>query len=177
MSLITTVQAREHIETDLSDAALQRLIDDAEADIVDRFGAHYDAETPLEITCMGGGRMIRFNRPVSDISGVIETVSGVETELSANDYELWYGGRILKRRATGDNPSYYWQGTVTIEYKPVDDTARRIRVLIDLVRLACRYQAVQNEKVGDYSVSNLDYDQERIKLLNSLSNSSGIVIA
>ena len=38
MSIVTPAQIKEHVQTDLVDAAIQRLLDDADAEIIRRLG-------------------------------------------------------------------------------------------------------------------------------------------
>ena len=53
-------------------------------------------------------------------------------------------------------------------YTPLDETAERTRVVIDLTRLAVQYNAVKSEGVGDYKSASVDYEAEREKILSRL---------
>lgn len=174
MSLLTTAEIKTHIETDLPEAALQRLIDDAEALIVEKYGANHST-TPLTLQMDGGERKLFLSRRAASISAVREYDADDETTtLETNDYRF-RKGQYLERLSTGTNPMDYWGTIVEVDIIPVNDTARRKRVLIDLVQLAIRYNAVHSEKVGDYSVTNVDYQVEREKLLKSLSYWKGSI--
>lgn len=172
MPLVTAAQAREHIETDLPDAALQRLIDDAESEIVRRFGPH--APGPVVEEHAGGDPLLFLRRPALSVQSVAEEVAYVVTALDASDYRLRFGGRAIERLPTGPHPRRFWGDLVTVTYAPVDDTPQRVRVLLDLVQLAVAYGAVDSVSVGDYSEQALDYQRERERLLAGLLPGGGL---
>lgn len=170
MPYLTPTQFREHFETDLGDTALGRLIADAESEIDRRFGPAA-AVTEMQ---HGGGRYLFLARPASSVTQVVEAdvtpFGETEVTLSASDYRIWYGGRALERLVTGTNPRDIWGTRVTVTYTPEDDTARRTRVVIDLVKLAVQYTALSSESSGDYSrnTSGTYYQQERERILRAL---------
>jgi hypothetical protein len=171
-ALVSVADVRTHVETDLTDTALQRLIDDADALIVREHGAHGE----LTVTIPGlNERFIFLERPIteaSDISSIVESWSFLAGPLSRTldetDFFVWYGGRGLERLQTGTHPAWGWAERVAITYTPTSDDARRIRVTIDLVRLAAQYEALRGETVGDLSVTFPDYALERAELIASL---------
>lgn len=172
--LLTVAQLREHVQTDLSDAALQRILDAEEGEIVRRYGSHTEASETLQ----GGDRLLFLNRPAASIGEVVETVGVGDTVLDAADYRLWDDGRYLERLTTGANPSLYWAERVTVTYVPADQSAQRRLVLVQLVKLALAYAGLRSESVGgDYSMSTLDYVAEREKLLQSLAPRGGVLFA
>ena len=169
-ALLTVDQLREHIDTDVTDAGLQRLLDEADFDIVKRYGAH--TGTVIEyFTCGAGDSCLYTTRPIGSVSQIIETDRGingdVETTLSANDY-LNDGVRQLRRISGGANSASYWAPRVKVTYTPSGDSARRLVVTIDLVRLACRYDAAASTSLGDVSISHVDYALERERILARL---------
>lgn len=171
MALLTTAQVREHIETDLKDDALTRLIEDADAQIVEVAG-ELNTETDTKIDEVLANALF-LNRRASSITTVVEEVkqgdgSYYSTTLAADDYTLRSEGRIIERLATGTNPRTTWGDTVTITYVPYDTSMKRERVLIDLVKLAVQYNALDSEKVGDYSASQSKYTAKRQALLKEL---------
>lgn len=170
MALLSVPELREHVETDLPDSAVQALIDDADAEIVRRYGPHRDAANPLSIRLMGGHKFLFLTRPIETVDSITETAGGVETELAADDYRVWYEGFALQRRSDGTNVASVWGEEVVIAYVPQDDTAIRQRVAIDLVRLAVQYQALRNERVGDYNAAHVDYREERELLLAAIQD-------
>ena len=173
-TLISPDDLRLAFETDLGDAALQLVIDSADAEIIARFGEH-DAtlDAPLVEQHDGGGRYIFPHRKVDSVVAVTEFWGGPgaeeETELAADDYRLGHGSSSLLRLSTGTNSRGWW-GRVVLNYVPVTDNARRRRVELDLCKLALQYSALGSERAGDYSQSQLgDYQKERERLLSELA--------
>jgi hypothetical protein len=166
-TLMTVSQIREHLETDLTDEALQRILNAEEAEIVQRYGAHATATEMLP----GDGEWLVLERTLSTITSVTEIADSVSTVLATNDYRIWPKGK-LERLVTGTNPRTYWAPVVTVVYVPEDATAQRRGVLIRLVTLAAKYAGLKSESVGsgDYSMSSMDYTAEREALLRSLAS-------
>lgn len=169
-SLLVAADVREHVDTDLSDAALGLLIDDADALIVQRYGPHTGAVTERFMPALGE-RVLFPSRPVDPSIGVTVTRSGVGSStvetVAVTDYVL--DGSAQVRLLAGG----FANQVVTLTYTPVDDRPRRRRVLLDLVRLALRYDALSSSTMGDASVSHVDYDAERQRLLGSLGSAMG----
>jgi hypothetical protein len=167
-TLLTVAQMREHLETDLTDAALQRLLDAEESEIIARYGSHATATETLP----GGGTDVILARTPSTITSLTETLGGGTPPLLlvTDDYRLWPEGR-LERLTTGTNARSSWAPVVTAVYVPEDATAQRRGVLIHLVMLAARYSGLRSESVGsgDYSMTTADYTAEREALLRSLA--------
>jgi hypothetical protein len=173
-ALLTLAQIREHVETDLSNDALQRLIDSEDAEIVQRFGA---LSTQTEIF-KGGSERLFLSRLVSSITSISEEVGETTTTLAADDYELWWS-QELDRDPDGTNGRSTWGERVTVVYVPQTMTAQRTAVLTQLVQLAVRYNGVQQESVGsgDYSATSADYQRERERLLSKLAPRGGVFLA
>lgn len=171
MALLTTDEVRQHVEADLSDEALGRLIDDCEAEIERRFGPLSTEIAVYEEP--GRANNLILERPADSITKVTETIvssdgSEEETELETDDYKLIWEGRFLKRLPGGTNGRRWWGDRVEVEYAPEDESARRKRVLIDLVKLEVRYTASEDERLPDYSARSADYKKERERLLAAL---------
>jgi hypothetical protein len=166
-TLMTVSQIREHLETDLTDEALQRILNAEEAEIVQRYGAHATATE----TWQGNGEWLILERTPSTITSVTETDYNVSTTLATNDYRIWSQGK-LERLSSGTNVRSYWGSVVTVVYVPEDATAQRRGVLIKLVTLSAKYAGLKSESIGsgDYSMSALDYTAEREALLRSLAS-------
>jgi len=172
MSTLTVAELRQHLETDFADDALQLLIDDAEKEIIKRHG-ELNTETDTK-TGETLATALFLKRKAESISTVVEEIKSgdgyEETTLSSNDYKLRYGGRQIERLASGDNPRRTWGDVVTIIYTPKDETERRKRVAIDLVKLAAAYNALDSESAGDYKSQSKKYSAERNKLLKQLES-------
>ena len=179
-SLLTTAQIRELIPTDLSDAALVLLMDDAEAEIELRCGK--TGENAQTETHRGEGSWLYLKRGVeseSDIDSIEETtrqpsVIGTATVdvLAGNDWSLWYNGTALFREPNGDHPrTRGWGDVVVVTYTPAGgeaENSRRKRALVDLVRLSMPDPSKASENSGNYSVTHRDIERERARILRRL---------
>lgn len=167
MALLTVEQVREHVETDLVSDALQRLIDDADGEIIARLGALAAATEVLQ----GGGTFIHLARRASAVTSATERIDDADYPLVAADYELLADGFRVQRKQAGDEPSLRWRGRVTVAYTPESDQASRVRLLVDLVKLAVAYTGDGGSSVGDVRVSTIgDYQAERERLFAALLN-------
>src|SRR5690242_20031079 len=134
MTLLNVDELREHIATSLVDAALQRLLDDAEAAIVQFAGP---VATVTELVD-GGGSTIVLSRPVdlsTDVATVIERSTGFSPITVAVDDWALRGRFVLERLRTGTNGAGSWRGPVSVTYTPADDTATREVVQVELCRI------------------------------------------
>lgn len=172
--LLSADEIRTHVETDLTDTALNRLIDDAEAEIIERHGPHAADGTIVEQHIVQPGeRRVFPRRKLNTGSAVVVTrrlpgaLAADATTATSDEYEVDTLGSI-RLLAQG-----VWGGMlVTITYTPVADAARRSRVLIDLVRIAVRYEGARQAGMGDLSVSHVDYERERSSILARLGRMS-----
>ena len=78
MALLTSTEVRTHVETGLVDAALQRIMDAAEEDIDQKFGAVSSQVDDLE----GKLKSVWTTRPISSITSVVETLGTDDTTLA-----------------------------------------------------------------------------------------------
>lgn len=163
---MTPAELREHVETDLSDDALTRILAAEEAAIVQRAGSA-SSETQY-MTCYGT-RELRLRRDAASITeiGVRAHADEDETALAADDYRL-EPPRTLVRLGGGTNGASGWIGKVRVLYVPTTDTELRERVLVDLCRLAVENRGLESERAGDTSQSFADYQRERNRLLDQL---------
>src|SRR5690242_17886218 len=95
---------RTHFETDLSDAALGRLLNDAYALLTTRYGAQ-GAQT---VVLRSDDRYLVLPQPISsadDIDTIVERQASTDTTLTADEWR-WNGGRILERLTSG-NPTFW----------------------------------------------------------------------
>lgn len=166
MSLLSPAELKEHVETDLGTSALQRLLDDAEGDIVARYG-----ENAAEVDDLtGDGQLLFLTRRAGSITAVTERIYQTDFVLASNDYILRFRGGAMERLVAGSNPRYRWAPRVRVEYVPVDDTARRKRVIIDLCRLAVAHTGLQLSRDGDHDQRQFDdYQGEREAIMSTLN--------
>ena len=168
--LVTADQVREHIGSNSTDTdeLLTRLIEEADAEVVSRYGPH-KIDGPVTEVHPGGSFRLFPHRAVKEIAKVTETDGNVSVVLSDDDYRSWYGGRMLQRLADGSHPRSCWGERVELEFTPVDDDAQRRMAIIRLVQLGLPYSGLQSETVGPYRAQNLDYAKEREAILKQLS--------
>jgi len=169
MALLTVSQVREHVESCLDGDALQRIIDNADAEIIRRLGP---LSTQTEVL-PGVGIFLHLQRRATAITSADERVQpeigdATDFDLSANDYSLLSDGYRVERLVTGDNAASAWRGKVTIVYTPVDEQAQREMLLVNLVKLEERYSGVSSEGVGDVRETQNDYTKERNALFSGL---------
>lgn len=171
---------RTHLETDLSDEALERLMHDACDAITDRVGSL--EQNQIVLRTFSSDRYLFLPKPIDsdeDIESITYRLGNSELVLAETDWR-WIGGRMIERLTGGGESvatSWGWnfvsssgdvEFNTVVVYTPKTMVNRRIRVLIDLVRLATQYTALASERAGDYSSSSLKYKEERAKLINEL---------
>ena len=167
--LVTADQVREHLGSNSvdTDEVLQRLIDEADAEVVSRYGPHSIDGLVTEVHPGGSFRLFP-HRAVKEITKVTETDGNVSVVLSDDDYRSWYGGRMLQRLADGNHPRGCWGERVELEFTPVDTDPQRRMAIILLVQLGLQYSGLKSESVGPYSAQSLDYAKEREAILKQL---------
>ena len=171
MSALTVAQFREHLETDLVDAALQRHIDGAEELIV-KVAGELHTETDVVRYAVGANTLF-LERRASSITTVIEELEIVEgtfetTILAADDYRLLSTNQ-LKRLSSGTNPRATWGNVVTVIYVPESDAFTRLGVTIDLVKLAVQFTGLDSEKIGEWAASQSKYEAKKAATLQKLA--------
>lgn len=168
MPLIDRV--KERTKSELGDAELQALIDEASGEIIRRYGQLGEPMTELH---PGGFISLIPNHPIDpaeDIT-ITETSGATAIELDPTDFRVLTGNRMLQRLATGANPRSVWGDDVELEYTPASDQLQRDEVTIKLVQLSIQYEGVQSDSIDGYASSHLDYQAERERLLASLDRS------
>lgn len=171
MALLTLVQLKEHIEAELADDALQRLLDAAEQTVEERFGVvtlqvdKYVVDDSLYPE--GRDQSVILTREAGSITTVTEQLfSAAADTLAADDYDL--RGLLLERLDTGTNPRQKWGHRVIVTYVPFDDSSQRIPVIVNLVKLELAYRGQKSEKAGDYNMDSREYHKERESILGAL---------
>ena len=166
--LVTADQVREHIGSNSTNTdELTRLIEEADAEVVRRYGPHR-IDGSLTDVLRGGSVRLFPSQAVEGITSVTETAWDTVTVLSPDDYRTWYGGRMLERLSNGSHPRADWGEHVELTYTPVDTDPQRRMAIIRLVQLGLAYSGLQSERVGPYSAQNLDYTREREAILRQL---------
>ena len=165
MALLTATQVRTHIEVGCGDGALERVIDGADAEIIRRLGP---LATQVEVL-RGGSSDLHLARKASSITSAVERyaalgISVADYALVAADYNLRSDGRRLERLVTGTNPSSAWNGIVTVTYVPVDQTAERTVLLVNLVKLELAYSGLASKGLGDVQETALEHEKAKTAL-------------
>lgn len=171
MSLLTTTQVRVHVENDLDDTELQRLIDAVEQEIVEKYGPHVTQTDELDECRLSNALFL--TRPASTITTVTEEshVDGdiTATVLSSDDYDLTNDGRRIRRLSDGTNPRSTWDDVVIVAYVPTDESSKREGVMVAMLKLDIHFNGLDTEKVGDYSAVQQNYEKNRAVVLHRLS--------
>lgn len=170
MALLSLMEVRGLFETDLSDAALQTLLDAAAAEIVQHAGPHASASALFRESL---SRVLVLQRAAASITSVHERVDDIETALAAADYRL-VADRELVRQWTGPNPRTYWGDEVRVAYVPASDLPVRRRAQADLVKLAAQYQGLKSETAGDLAQVHPEYQAERDRILSGICRGLGL---
>ena len=162
-SLLSSAEARVLINTSLSDANLQVVIDRVEAQITEKIGAPQTDTNTTEIskTLRGEGSNLFMSTEIYSIVRIVED----GTLLDSDDYQAWPGG-VIERLPIGA----YWGDRCEVTYKPSDDRLKRKQVIVDLVRLVLERTALKQESVaGEYSyTAPSDWDVEFRKAIKRL---------
>ena len=184
MAIVTAAEVRKFVPTDLDDAALGILIDDADAEILERCGS-LDSETETHARSnVGGGQgdWLHLRRRAASITSITErryewTAPAEAVVLAANDWTMHHSGRSLHREPDGDNANVYgWGQIVTVVHVPAGADShrkRRRRAAIDLVQLAIRNEGLGAQTAGNHRVEFADYERERSRILRRLRYSGG----
>lgn len=170
-TILTVDEVREHVESSLVDDALERLIENADQEIIDRLGA---LASHTEVLQGEGLQVLPLARKASAITSVTEKILDTNYTLGSDDFELLSDGYSLRRKQGTTEPALSWRGIQTVVYVPIDGTsgelAARKKLLVDLVKLDCEYDAKQADSIGDVSRTSLDHGKERDSLFSRMLN-------
>lgn len=167
---ITPTILKEHVETDVGEDALQRLIEAAIGDIEDRYGALAEVTEEYDMTVdrweIRRDRIWTRQR-ITSVTKLEEGFTLKPTDLEElvlnDDFFIVFEGQAVERIDT------HFRRRVRIKYKPqVADSPQRDRVIIDLCKLMLQWNGLQTERVGDWSGTVGDYETHRRKILSTL---------
>lgn len=163
MSLVSPAQVKALINTTLSDANLQTVIDRVEAQITEKIGAPQTDAMDVQVvrTVRGEGSNLFMPTEIHSVVSIVED----DTALDDDEYQVWHGG-VIERFTLGS----YWGDRCVVTYKPADDRLKRAQVIIDLVRLVLERTAMKSESIaGEYSFTAPDnWDAEFHKTMKRL---------
>lgn len=165
--LLTVEQFRDGASVDAPDHVLQDLIDEADEAITLRFGPHPVAGQTIISTLKGGESKVFLKTPIDIAATPAPVITEDGTLLTADDYRVWYDGRVIDR----------WEGTwgdvVVIQYVSVANRMQRKGAAIRLVKLALVFSGYKLEKLGDVELTPHDYGKSRREILRSLTSDMG----
>jgi hypothetical protein len=164
MGLLTVAELREHVESALPDTALERLLAGCELAIAQWAGPlSFDedgaVEDVTETVNAPGRTLLLLRQAPAGVTSVTDIHGGVETELEPADYRI--EERYLRR--LGSAP---WGEWTRVTHIPVDDSAIRRTVLVQLVQLELNVQpGMASQGAGPWSESYGKYLRQRNELL------------
>ena len=169
--LLSVAELREQVTTALPDAALQRLLDAAEADITSWTWPVGQAVTEL----VHGSRFLTLDHRAETIVSVSQTVVGVGTPPTILDpltYALTSGGYVIALTSSTTAGDY------VVVYQPLDNTAERKRVQVAIVKDDVAYEGVEGSSLGDWSgqFGSTSLSDRRLDHLSSLVEPSMTVV-
>ncbi len=175
VAVLTVAQLRDFIPTNLSDASLQAILDDALQTVDGALGPSGDVTEWLEAS----GPLLALSRPCSAVTSIVTaptwySVGGVT--LAPTDYEVSQSGRTLRRLRTGVNPSWWW-GPVTVTYQRSTDTPLRVRATVELVKLTLAWSGYLGESTQSESRSFGDLQAQRQAILAGIVEQDPVFIA
>ena len=179
MALLSIAELRSLVESDLTDAALQMMLDATEAEITRKLGDLSTETLQLD----GGDAYLHLGRRASSITSVseyytVECVGYTTTVLVAGDYSLSSDGWRIERKVDGTNPSPVWLGLVTVDYVPVSSIAERKLLQAKLIKLDLAYQGMAEQRVGDMVVrEEADHSAARAAIFKTVTGLGGRLIS
>lgn len=168
-SEFTVARLREFITTELSDSALQVLLDDATDAIADVLGP----ATVRERLPAVSGDVLMLSRVADEVVTIVEDAGRTSVTLAVDDWELSGSGQTLYRLRTGTHPASGWRGRIDVTYVRGDDAAARTRVTVELVALSLNTNpGLESQRIGEWQESyrtNSDAVAQRDAILATLS--------
>lgn len=170
MSILTRDELREHVETSLSDDALDRVLAAAELTLEESCGVFVPpgsgSELPDPVTetvFRPGTRILPLTQPVALdpdtgdplVDSVMEYAWGdtTGTEVVAADY--------LVRPDGLDRGPNVWPYRTVVTYTPANRLALRQMAIVELCRIEIAFDPVlASQTIGDWSESYRDVDRE-----------------
>lgn len=162
---------REHIETGLTDTAIQRLIDDATSYAEEIAGPETGEDT---VHRHGGAFSMKLRRRADAINSITDLEAS--STLDSTTYQLIFGGLMVQRTSLEGFP-YKWQ-FYEIKYNVIADTAIRNRVLLDLVELAIESESgIKSISDGSFSATQVEnVTRERYRIVSQLLPKASMIV-
>lgn len=170
-SVTSLANVKERIPVDLTDGALQNLIDRIESRLIRAIGTPDDTarEDIFYGVCDGPITLIR---PPESVDAVFTSTTTIDTDvddpLATTDWRL--SGSNLERLPY----NYPWFDVVVVQWTPIDITDDFKEAVIDLVRLRTARTAHRSERIGEWSYSGADFEAAELEAIARLAQ-NGIV--
>jgi hypothetical protein len=167
MTLLTVAELREHVESALPDTALERILAGCELAIAQWAGPlSFDEDGAIEevadVASAPGRVLLRLRQAPAAVSSVVDIHGDVESELEPTAYRI--EERYLRRLGGA-----VWGQWTRVTHVPVDDSAVRRTVLIQLVQLELNVQpGMASQGAGPWTESYGKYLRQRNELLRAI---------
>jgi hypothetical protein len=171
VSLVTVAALRLKVKTGLSDANLQTIIDNEEAALVAKFGAHGDGVTPVTELAQRVGPSVYLGRRAVSVTTVATYPGATPATLATTSYYTWPSqGRIQLYPSGLLTDTDVSNELITVTYVPADDREVRKQVITELVRLALEQTAMKSESIaGEYSYQAPEWEATRARQYRRLT--------
>tara|TARA_Y100000310_G_C20400295_1_gene677080 strand:+ start:267 stop:794 length:528 start_codon:yes stop_codon:yes gene_type:complete len=155
MSELSIAELELQVDTDLTDIALQQIIDAVESDIDDFIGPVLNRVFEFDEVQLH--TVLRLPSKASSIDSIVEYTSSrsdpTKTTLASNDYELSTNGWEIRRLSDGTNARSTWGWHLIVQFDQAEDLDRRKQVAIQLCRLEIINTGYTSESIGDWSAT------------------------
>ena len=167
ISPITAGSLREHIQTDLSNTALQRLLDGANG-LVNR---QYGEPEQQRVTLAYPRGNWSGELPLPERAATIQKVEYYGSEIDAADYTLSPDGfRVLRNEGDWLSGEYANEQGYRVHYTAASDLAIRVNCIIELVRLDVAHTGEQSTTVAGVTQSQRALRKARADILSALND-------
>lgn len=167
MGLLTVDELREHVETALPDTALERILASCELAVAQwagplTFDEDDQVEDVTESVNAPGRTLLLLRQAPTAVVSVLDVHGGIETEVDPSDVRI--EGRHLRRLGMA-----LWGDRTVVTYTPIDDSAIRRTVLVQLVQLELNVQpGMASQGAGPWSETYGKYLRQRNELLRAI---------
>ena len=158
---------RQHIETDLTDAALQRLLNGAHSLIHRQYGAPEAAKVTLVYPRGNWSNEL----PLPERAASVQRVEWYGSDIDSGDYTLAADGfRVLRNEGDWLSREYYNEHGYRVHYTAASDLAIRVNCIIELVRLDVAHTGEQSTTVAGVTQSQRALRKARADILSALND-------
>lgn len=168
--LLTTAELREHLETGLSDAALERLVDSADAYLIRMKGQHDPDATMTYETERSLPFRLWLPRTASDITSVEERQTYLGAGWQTRE-EGYY--RLADQGQSVLSLGRRFYPLLRVEFTPVPENDIRAEMLIGLVRLELQDTGLDSERDDTYTYKAKNKTMARREIMERLSRPPG----